>query len=81
MVSLLLFVARIAKGYAPVPERLTKTATFQLGHPKVGLLTFGAEGQLVEHKPGREGRERSSAGAEAPRHVSAPGRRTAGCGR
>ena len=44
VVSLLLFVARIAKGYAPVPERLTKTATFQLGHPKIGTLTFDANG-------------------------------------
>ena len=47
------FVARIAKGYAPVPERLTKTGTFQLGHPKVGVLTFSAEGRLVEDNPSR----------------------------
>ncbi len=47
------FVARIAKGYAPVPERLTKAGTFQLGHPKVGVLTFSAEGRLVEDKPSR----------------------------
>jgi len=45
------FVARIAKGYAPVPERLTKTGTFQLGHPKVGVLTFDANGRPVEAAP------------------------------
>lgn len=45
------FVARLAKGYAPVPERLTKTGTFQLGHPKVGVLTFDATGRPVEPAP------------------------------
>ncbi len=47
------FVLRIAKGYAPVPERLTKTGTFQLGLPEVGVMTFTAEGQLASAPPGR----------------------------
>ncbi len=47
------YVTRLAKNYAPVPERLTKAGTFQLGHPKVGVLTFSAEGRLVEDKPSR----------------------------
>lgn len=45
------YVKRLAKGYGPVPERLTKTGTFQLGHPKVGLLTFDATGRPVEPAP------------------------------
>lgn len=42
------YVKRLTKNYAPVPERLTKTGTFQLGQPKVGVLTFSAEGRLME---------------------------------
>ena len=45
------FVSRIAKGYAPVPARLTRTEPFQLGHPKVGTLTFDATGWPVEAAP------------------------------
>lgn len=45
------FVARIGKNYSPVPERLTKTGTFQLGHPKVGTLTFDATGRPAEPAP------------------------------
>lgn len=47
------FVARIAKSYSPVPERLTRTGAFQLGHPEVGVLTFNAEGQIAPAPPGR----------------------------
>ena len=48
------YVKRLAKGYDPVPERLTKTGTFQLGHPKVGTMTFDATGRPVEAaQPGR----------------------------
>jgi hypothetical protein len=45
------YVRRLAKGYAPVPERLTRTATFQLGRPEVGVLTFDANGKPVEAVP------------------------------
>ena len=47
------YVKRLAKGYMPVPERLTKTGPFQLGHPEVGVLTFTAEGLPVSAGPGR----------------------------
>lgn len=47
------YVKRLTKNYAPVPERLTKTGTFQLGQPKVGVLTFSAEGRLVEDASSR----------------------------
>ena len=42
---------RQAKGYAPVPARLTKTEPFLLGHPEVGTLTFDATGRLIEDAP------------------------------
>lgn len=45
------YVKRLAKDYEPVPERLTKTGTFQLGHPKVGTLAFDANGRPVEALP------------------------------
>jgi hypothetical protein len=45
------YVKRLAKGYAPVPARLTKTETFQLGHPKVGTLAFDANGRPIEDAP------------------------------
>ena len=49
------YVTRLTTNYAPVPERLTKTGTFQLGHPKVGVLTFTAEGgELKPPRPARE---------------------------
>lgn len=39
------FVKRIAKGYTQVPERLTKTGTFRLAQPAVGVRIFNADGQ------------------------------------